>query len=266
MFSYVAVCTYFDRRVITFDGLSYPVVAPQCEYILVRHRNASDNFAVVVRDNGKELDVYINGTKYTLTGWGLVVNGKQASMPYKQKHEIHIREVKVGSHKYIRLSAWLGVDIYFSGEGIHLSINGFYMNQTAGLCGNANYNSSKPDELQTPQCKVVETIQDFVESWALNGACTPESPTPTPPFDEETLLKAADRCVPLFSEAVAEAHSIVSFNLYLNACIHDVSTGRSEAASLRAYIMAAASSQVAVQGMAFLGKITTFVAEVAVLM
>lgn len=223
-------------------------MAPQCEYVLVRHRNESDNFAVVVKDSGKVLDIYINETKYTLTPWGLAVNGDKTPMPYQIKHEIHIREVSVGSHKFIRLSAWLGVDIYFNGHGIHLSINGFYMSQTAGLCGNANYISSKEDELQTPNCEVVETIEQFVQSWKLDGKCSPGSLTPYPPFSEAVVTAAEKTCNPLFTEAVAEAHSVITFTHYLTACIHDVSAGRGPVPSLRAYIMAAASSQVAVEG------------------
>ena len=213
---------------------------------MVRHRNESDNFAVLARNGGEHLDVYINGTKYTLTSWYLEINDIKTQMPYKVKHEIQIREVTVGSHKFIRLSAWVGLDIYFNGHGVHLSINGFYMNQTAGLCGNANGNGSREDEMVTPACQVVESVQDFVKSWAVGNSCLPSSMT-EPPFAEGTLIEAKSSCDLLFTNA----HSVIDYTPYLNACIHDVSSGHNPIQSLRAYIMAAASSQVAVEGKAF---------------
>jgi predicted ATP-grasp superfamily ATP-dependent carboligase len=130
--------------------------------VLVRHRNESDNFAVSVSNGGKQVNVYINETKYTMQNGQLEVNGITTQLPYKIKHEIQIREVTIGTNKFMRLSAWVGLDIYYNGFGVHLSINGFYRRQTAGLCGNANDDSSRDDEMVTPACEVAKTTEDFI--------------------------------------------------------------------------------------------------------
>ena len=222
-------------------------MTPQCEYILVRHLNESDNFVVVAKNGGEHLDVYINATKYTLKNWSLEINDVETHMPYIVRHEIQIGEVTVGSHEFIRLSAWVGLDIYYNGEGAHLSINGLYRNQTSGLCGNANDNDSRRDEMETPACQVAESTQDFVTSWAVGNSCLASS-TPDPPVDEQALIEARHTCDPLFTEEITQAYFAIAHTPYLDTCIHDVSTGRSPVGSLKAYIMAAALNHVAIEG------------------
>ena len=226
------------HSVITFDGLSYPVLNPECEYILTRHNNASDNFAVTVKEAGKVMSVYLNDTKYSLSSDGLKVNGLEEYMPYKRKHVIYIRQVNVSGQTYVRITAWSGIDIYYGRAGqVQVSIDGFYMNQTAGLCSNANYNNNRNDELQGP-CGPVDTIKKFVSSWTVN--CLSPTLTTSVPSSSPNWDKATKKCRRILNKVAAAAYPVLDYEAYLEVCIDDVAHGRPANLSIDAYTMALA--------------------------
>ena len=215
---------------------------PDCEYVLVCHRNETDNFAVTINKAGTVLNVYINGTEYTLSSDGLMVNNAIEKMPYKQKHTMQIRQVMVDGKTYTRLSAWAGIDIYYRSEGqVHLSVNGYYMGQTAGLCNNAHYDRSKMNELEKP-CGTTQSVDEFVSSWLMSKSCS-QSMSRT---ESVSQTVAEEECAPVFMDAFKEAHPVLNYEPYLKGCMYDVVHGHSADSSFYTYIMAAASKQVAI--------------------
>jgi hypothetical protein len=253
------ICHVFDSsldrsldktHIITFDDLRLEhVLNQEREYVLARHRHLNDTFAVTKK--GKEVMVYINDTIYTLTprvgvnGEHIVkVNNANEVLPYKEKHVIYVRQVERNGSEYIRLSAWAGVDIYYSDGDIQLAVNGFYINQTAGLCGNANYNSDLEDELHLPVInKSPLSVQEFTRSWSQH--CTePSEVAPKPPCEpNETDYEICDV---ILREQLAEAHFHVAVYNFYNACISDVQSCLSPLPSIRAYIRAAHAKEISV--------------------
>ena len=218
---------------------------PNCEYVLARHRHINDTFAVTKK--GNDVTVYINGTRYTLTGTTEVkVNDVPKQLPYKEKHVIYVRQVERNGYKYIRLSAWAGVDIYYSDGDIQLAVNGFYINQTAGLCGNANYNSQLEDELVLPDIKrSALSVQEFTRSWSQCCSQPIEVPQPSQCTPNPTDYSL---CNLYFWEILTEAHFHVAPYQFYNACLSDVQSCLSPLPSIRAYIQAAHAKEIALSG------------------
>lgn len=233
---------------ITFDGMKLEqTLNPECEYVLARHRHVNDTFAVTRK--GKDVNVYIDGTIYTLTEdhTKFKENKTFKALPYKQKHVIHVREVETNGHKYVRLSAWAGVDIYYSGGDIQLAVNGFFINQTAGLCGNANYDSSYEDEMVLPNItKVASSVDEFTHGWSQ--CCEKPSrdiPLPTACAPNQSDYEVCDR---FFWGALTEAHVHVGVYAFYNACLYDVQFCHNPLPSIQAYIRAAHAKQIDVSG------------------
>ena len=195
--------------------------------------------------------MYINQTKYTLTQNqpGLIVDNEQEQLPYKVKHVINVRKVQYNNQKYVRLTAWAGVDILYNEGDIQLSINGFFMNQTAGLCGNANYNGSVDDEMRGPDFRLAEDVTDFVQMWDMNGGTCKSKPRTIP--DTTANEESREVCDLYFDEVLSDVHSHIDPTPFYNACLLDVSRGGSTSAlnSIRAYYMAAQSKSIDVDGL-----------------
>ena len=214
---------------------------PGCEYVLARHRHDNDTFAVTRK--GKDVMVYINGTTYTLTPdyTKFKVNNWFTMLPYKEKHVIHVRKVEIDGHQYTRLSAWAGVDIYYSHGDIQLAVNGFYMNQTAGLCGNANYKSE--DDMMLPELmKFAKTENEMASKWEV--ACDRvQTPIPSPTHncsERESNLELCD----LFSNWSSDAHFYVGLAYFYNVCVEEAQSCRTPLPSIRAYLTAAHAKQI----------------------
>ena len=222
-------------------------VEPTCEFVLARHRNESDNFAVTVQ--GNSVHVYINETKYTLVGGTtLQVDGHPHELPYKVKHVMNVRTVTVGTETYTRLSAWAGVDIYANELGIQLAVNGFYAGMTGGLCGNSDGNSTLVNELETP-CGHASSVAEFVHSWVVPSKTTTTSCSVVESVvSKDDMDRAAEVCSEIFEVVLARGHRVVAFGHYLSACLHDVVRNGSPVESITAYAMAAATKHVHLQG------------------
>ena len=244
-----AICHVFDgcdTHVITFDGREQEYqLKPTCEYILARHRHENNTFAVTRK--GKEVMVYINGTTYTLTPEYTMfeVDDVATSLPYKQKHVIQVRRVTKDGHRYIRLSAWAGVDIWYSGGDIQLAVNGFYMNQMAGLCGNANYETE--DDMMVPDMTVAKTEEDMASKWGLSCDTLPMPPARSSSECDTTY--SVKTCDLFLSDMLSAAHYHVGVAGFYNACLHDVSCCRSPFCSIRAYLTAAHAKQIDIEGL-----------------
>ena len=235
-----------DTHVITFDWQKQEYqLNPACEYVLARHRHENDTFAITRK--GDNVMVYINGTKYTLTPdyTKFKVDDWFRWLPYKEKHVIHVREVEIDGHPYIRLSAWAGVDIYYYHGDIQLAVNGFYMNQTAGLCGNANY--KEDDDMMLPELmKFAETESKMASEWAV--ACHSVQ-TPTRDYDCSEKNSNLAKCDLFFLGCAFEAHFSVGLAHFYNACLEEASSCRSPLPSLNAYLRAAHAKQISISCM-----------------
>ena len=212
--------------------------------MLVHHDN--DAFAVTLKN--KEIMIYVNGTKYTLTPnyTMLKVNDIDTALPYKQKHIIHVRNVTGNGHQYIHFSVWVGVDIYYSGGDIQLDINGLYMNQIAGLCGNANYKSE--DDMMLPELSFAETEKDMASGW--NVSCDKvQAPTPATNPPDCNRAVTNQTCNFFFSDIVQDARAHVEVIGFYHACLSDVSFCQSPLSSISAYLRAAYAKQIDIAGL-----------------
>jgi hypothetical protein len=243
------ICHVFDTsetHVITFDWQKQKYqLDPSCEYVLARHRHENDTFAVT--QNGQNVNVYINGTKYTLTTdyTKFKLDDRFRELPYKDKHVIHVRKVEFNDHEYIRLSAWAGVDIYYSHGDIQLAVNGFYMNQIAGLCGNANYKSE--DDMMLPEMMhFAETEEQMASGWKLAKSCVsaqiPKPPSPT--FNCSKRENYLDMCDLFFFHQSSDAHFHVELVHFYNVCVEEAESCRTPLPSIRAYMRAAHGKQI----------------------
>jgi hypothetical protein len=241
------VCYVFDghaTHVITFDGQKQEYqLDPGCEYVLAQHNR--DAFALTRKD--KEIMIYVNGTKYTLTPdhTMLKVNDIDITLPYKRKHLIHVRSITGNGHQYIHFTAWFGLDVYYSGGNVQLDINGFYMNQLqiAGLCGTANHKSE--DDTMLPGMSLAETEKDTTSGWKVS--C---DQVPTPKHEMKSLscnrTVMNHSCNFFFSDIVQDARGLVDVMGFYRSCLSDVSFCQSPLSSIHAYLRAAQAKHIGI--------------------
>jgi hypothetical protein len=191
----------------------------------------------VVTKLRKSIKVYINGTAHTLTPeyTTFEVNGKSVPLPYKEKHMIHVRIVAKSGRKYTCLSAWAGVDIWFTDGDIQLAVDGFYMNEVAGYCGNVNY---KPEDDLVPR--------DMTSQWEAGPMAglvydTREERRSSTCSPSDVSLGACDV---FLSNVLSAAYDDVGVAGFISACHHDVSRLCCPFHSIRAYLTAAHAKQV----------------------
>ena len=256
MICYLAICHAFDHHFITFDGFAYErILYETSEYVLARHCHSNSTFAVTMQ--GKDVKVYINGTTYTLKeDHTLFVDETFVNLPYKVKHVMHVRKVVKNNREYVHLSAWAGVDIFYLKGKLQLAVNGYYMRQTCGLCGNANYNPT--DEFlfwDKQEKRMALKVKKLVSSWHLSEGVDPSRGLPeiTPPLTPDDLeCNTSSMCCEKFKE-LSEAEFFVPSRPFLEACLKDVSIPRSkrptsitnpEESSIEAYILAASAKQI----------------------
>jgi hypothetical protein len=242
------ICHVFDgcgTHVITFDDSKHIYeLSSSCEYILARHRHENHTFAVT--KEGKSVNVYINGITYTLSPEHTTfeINGVSVPLPHKEKHVIHVRKITRGGQQYTRLSAWAGVDIWYTHGNIQLAVNGYFMNELAGLCGNANYNPD--DDLIAPDLSEVGTEEVMASTWTVSSSCdrsTTSSSKSCPSTD------TVDTCDLYLSDVLSAAHQYVGVDGFVSACYHDVgSCCQSPFSSISAYITGAHAKQVDIDG------------------
>ena len=240
----LAICHAFDHHFITFDGFAYErVLYETSEYVLARHCHPNNTFAVTIQ--GKDVKVYINGTTYTLKeDHTLLVDGTSVDLPYKVKHVMHVRKVVKNNREYVHLSAWAGVDIFFLKGKLQLAVNGYYMNQTCGLCGNANYNPT--DELMKPDGSLPVKVKGFINSWQVKKGTGSSEPLREISLNSDAQeCRGTSECCTQFKK-LSEAEFFVPSRPFLEACLKDLYRSDNEGvqSSIEAYILAASAKQI----------------------
>lgn len=216
-----------------------------CTYVLVRHRHPNDTFAVSL--SGTNITIYSNGTVYSLSGDGtrFRVNSQAMLLPYTVDYEVSVKTVTVHNQQYIHFALASGVHLLYNNGNVQLTVSGFYSNQMAGLCGNADYNSADEDEMIMPDMRVASNSRSFGESWEIG----PEKCMQR--FDVKNVSstdEAVDVCTQFFMQ-VAEAQNVVTGHAHFyNACVYDVTLGKGHQPSVYAYVVAAHAANMGIDG------------------
>ncbi|XP_069484436.1 von Willebrand factor [Ambystoma mexicanum] len=213
----------FDNKHFTFSGI--------CQYLLAK--DAKDNtFSVVIEtiqcaDDAdavctrsvavRVLDMQ-NTTIKMKHGGGVSVNGQDIQIPLIQG-SLRIQNTVMSE---IRLTYKEDLQIDWDGHGkLLLKLSPIYAGSTLGLCG--NYNGNQGDDFLTPSGLVEALVQDFGNSWKLNGDCTDLVKQDTDPcsLNPKRARFAEDVCSSLMSAKFQPCHHAVNPSPYLKNCHYD---------------------------------------------
>lgn len=232
-------CHIFGNHVITFDGFQFIYdAAPNCTYVLARHRHPDDTFAVTL--TGADVNIYTDGMVYSLTeqGTAFKVNGRYVNLPYKVHHEVAVSVVPYLDLRYVLVDLASGLRLFYYDGIVQLIVSGFYGHQMAGLCGNADYayGRTEDNEMMMPDMNVANSSQSFVKSWNIGSEnCGSLSSI----RDVSSANVSLNVCLQFFKR-MAEAQIDVPGHIHFrNACNLDAELGIGHDPSLHAYIMAA---------------------------
>ena len=195
--------------------------------------------------SGNDVNILSNGTTYTLTHQThvLKVNGHYTPIPYSVGSEVGVEMVVL--HKLEYIYVWLGVGIHllYGEGGVRLTVSGYYADEMAGLCGNADGNVEH--EMIMPDLRVADGKRDFVGSWNMDAGRCEVPPLVEPVSDSEEAVAICN----LFFTEMAKAHRFIGENVhYHNACVYDARSGKDTGPSVYAYVLAANALQMKVDG------------------
>ena len=218
---------------------------PDCTYLLARHRHPNDTFAVTL--TGTDVNIYTNGTVYSLTKQGthFKVNGQYVNLPYTVDREVTVSIVSYHSRRYIHVDLASGLHLYYDNGIVQLTVSGFYSHQMAGLCGNADYSWTADNEMIMSDMSVASSPQSFVESWNIGSEkCSSLSNV----RNMSNADVALDVCVKFFKQMAEVQTGVAGHTHFQNACMFDAKLGRGHKPSVQAYVLAANTAGVVVDG------------------
>ncbi|KAJ1165139.1 hypothetical protein NDU88_005568 [Pleurodeles waltl] len=213
----------FDNKHFTFSGI--------CQYLLAKDSKdntfsvvietmqcADDPDAVCTRSVSVRLLDLQNTTIKMKHGGGVALNGQDIQIPLNQGFlRIHTTVMSA-----IRLSYREDLQIDWDGHGnFMLKLSPLYAGTTVGLCG--NYNGNQGDDFLTPSGLVEALVQDFGNSWKLNGDCSDLLKQDTDPcsLNPKRARFAEDVCSSLMSAKFQPCHQSVNPLPYLKNCHYD---------------------------------------------
>jgi hypothetical protein len=167
-----AECKANQRRVKTFDGVSYKAPMSDCWSVLAKDcSRAEPRFVVLMKKAEEEIKVKIMTQKSVIE---LIKssNTQQQQITIKinnkvVKDEEQLSEQGIESNYntvYVRTS---GVNVVFDGEEAKVKVSGMYKNLQCGLCG--HYNDEEEDVFRMGNGERSNSLKQFHQSYTLKN-------------------------------------------------------------------------------------------------
>uniref|UniRef100_A0A8K9Y153 VWFD domain-containing protein n=1 Tax=Oncorhynchus mykiss TaxID=8022 RepID=A0A8K9Y153_ONCMY len=210
------VCsTWGNYHFKTFDGDIFQLPST-CNYVVTSLCHSSyEDFNIQMRrqvvDNQptiSKITMKLDGVVVELSKGSVVVNGKNATLPFSQSG-ILIEETP----SYIKIKAKLGlVAIWNQEDSFLVEMDIKFRNKTCGLCGDFN-GVQQFDEFYSHGMKLSPV--DFGNFWKLDG--------PTESCTEKTLLSNHKFCEQLLSgPAFSSCKDLLAIDSFVEACVSDL--------------------------------------------
>jgi hypothetical protein len=167
-----AECSANERRIRTFDGVSYKAPMSDCWSVLAKDCSRDEpRFVVLMKKSEEEKKVKIM-TQRT------VIELISKSSDSQQKPTIKINGKVVNNEEqlseqgiestynqvYVRQS---GVSVQFDGENAKVKVAGMYKNLACGLCG--HYSDEEQDDFHMANNKRSQNLKEFHQSYTLKN-------------------------------------------------------------------------------------------------
>ncbi|XP_053113872.1 von Willebrand factor isoform X2 [Hemicordylus capensis] len=213
----------FDDKHFTFSGICHYLFAKDCEensfsVVIETVQCADDPDAVCTRSVSVQLQEEKSIVKLK-HGGGISLNGQDIQIPFMQG-ALHIQHTVMSA---VRLTYRDNMQVDWDGRGtLMMKLSSEYSEQICGLCG--NYNGNQGDDFLTPSGLVETLVEDFGNSWKLDGDCQDLQKQDSNSCNHNPrLAKYADgSCSVLASPLFEPCHHDISPSPYFKNCRYDV--------------------------------------------
>ncbi|XP_033095406.1 IgGFc-binding protein-like, partial [Anneissia japonica] len=219
-----------DPHYITYDGLKYDFQGV-CDYTLTRDCSSDYNnhFSITVTNFKRNPDDTVAFTRMLtillgeriieLRGGDVVfVDGVRVNLPTILSPDAFMRYE--GAFTVLRSSPGLVV----RWDGTHsarVTVPPTLFNQTCGLCG--NFDGNADNEFILPDGTEVENVDEFGDSWFVDGTCEGGTESPNPCQDYENVTQAENICKVILNRAgpFGECFEYVTPMPFYESCVYD---------------------------------------------
>ncbi|KAG8438864.1 hypothetical protein GDO86_005162 [Hymenochirus boettgeri] len=214
----------FDNKHFTFSGI--------CQYLLATDtmdnsfsvsmetaQCADDVDAVCTRSVSVRLLEMQNMTLKFKHGGAVSLDGQDILLPLVQG----LLRIQTTVTPSVRLTYKEDVQLDWDGHGkLLIKLSPVYTGLVSGLCG--NYNGNQGDDFLTPSGLIETNVEDFGNSWKLNGDCTDLIKQDTDPchLNPKRARFAEEVCYALMESTFQSCHAEVNPAPYLKNCRYDV--------------------------------------------
>ncbi|KAK2913695.1 hypothetical protein Q8A67_002094 [Cirrhinus molitorella] len=222
-----------DPHYNTFDNRHYDFMG-NCSYLMSEPCNSTDvpHFAVYTDNENRYNNPHISYVKAVhvhalgvmvsiLKGGTVQVNGTNVNIPLSPVSGVDI--FMSGKHYTVALN--FGVTVRYDGNHyMDIKVIKDYEDKLCGLCG--DYNGDPQDDFQTPTGELVQSPNDFGNSWNTDSECN--KPDVGPPTgctdDEQDLYEGPAYCGIILDSngPFAACHPKVNPNGFFQDCLFDV--------------------------------------------
>ncbi|KAM4037233.1 von Willebrand factor [Anomaloglossus baeobatrachus] len=209
-FTFSGICHYLLAKDMVDGAFSVAIETVQC---------ADDPDAVCTRSATVRLLDMHNMTLKFKHGGGVSIDGQDIMLPLLHGY-LRIQTTALFS---VRLSYREDLQIDWDGHGkLIIKLSPVFAESTSGLCG--NYNGNQGDDFLTPSGLVETNVEDFGNSWKLNGDCADLVKQDTDPcsLNPRQARYAEEVCSTLMEYTFQPCHSEVNPLPYLKNCRYDV--------------------------------------------
>uniref|UniRef100_A0A452GFP6 von Willebrand factor n=1 Tax=Gopherus agassizii TaxID=38772 RepID=A0A452GFP6_9SAUR len=214
----------FDNKHFTFSGICQYLFAKDCKensfsVIIETVQCADDLDAVCTRSASVRIQDMENSIIKMKHGGVISLNGQDVQIPLTQG-ALRIQRIMMSS---VRLTYGEDLQIDWDGRGkLLVKLSPMYTDRICGLCG--NFNGNEGDDFLTPSGLVEALVEDFGNTWKLNGDCQDLLKQDNDPCSLNPRLAkyAEDSCSVLMSSIFVPCHHEVSPSPYLKNCRYDV--------------------------------------------
>ncbi|XP_069497205.1 IgGFc-binding protein-like [Ambystoma mexicanum] len=177
--------------------------------------------------------------------WTVKVNGERCNLPLTLS-DGNVTINQEGIHKVLRTLDGMAV-LYDSMNYLQVKVPSTSKEKMCGLCG--NFNDDPSDDLQRPDGKTTENVDEFAASWKVAGkgpTCTDGCGSRCPDCGEEETapFKTDTKCGMITAREgpFRNCHHLVSPTLFYSSCLYDTcaasGTQGALCSSLQAYVAA----------------------------
>ncbi|KAG9491060.1 hypothetical protein GDO78_006427 [Eleutherodactylus coqui] len=209
-FTFSGICHYLLAKDMVDGAFSVAIETVQC---------ADDPDAVCTRSaTVRLLDIH-NVTVKLKHGGGVSMEGQDIMLPLLHGS----LRIQTTASLSVRLSYREDLQIDWDGHGkLMIKLSPVFAESISGLCG--NYNGNQGDDFLTPSGLVEASVEDFGNSWKLNGDCADLVKQDTDPcsLNPRRARYAEEVCSTLMEFTFQPCHSEVNPFPYLKNCRYDV--------------------------------------------